>query len=271
MHVPARARLRRVDIRVRVDPEHAAGAVDGRQPAERPERHRVVAAEDERDLARRSGLGDEPRNPLARLLDLREEARALVVQRGLLRLRARHIPSVAHLVPEAAKPLLEPRRTHRRRPHVDTAPALAEVERGPDDRHVSLRLLHGAERYAILSRRVAGTKDCWAGWIERMRTRGDPKQLERGAEMLAGFRERVLDNAGPIDDKTLLDVGCGEGLIAFGALERGPAPSSSATSRATCSTSAARPPPSSASSSTAVSSKPRPTISPASRTSRSTS
>jgi ubiquinone/menaquinone biosynthesis C-methylase UbiE len=68
---------------------------------------------------------------------------------------------------------------------------------------------------------VASTKDCWADWIERMRTRGDPKQLERGAEMLAGFRERVLDNAGPIEGKTLLDVGCGEGLIGFGALERG--------------------------------------------------
>jgi arsenite methyltransferase len=70
---------------------------------------------------------------------------------------------------------------------------------------------------------VASTKDCWADWIERMRTCGDPKQLERGAATLAGFRERVLDNAGPIEGKTLLDVGCGEGLIAFGALERGAA------------------------------------------------
>jgi arsenite methyltransferase len=54
-----------------------------------------------------------------------------------------------------------------------------------------------------------------------MRTLGDSKQLEQGAAMLAGFRERVLDNAAPIEGKTLLDVGCGEGLIAFGALERG--------------------------------------------------
>jgi SAM-dependent methyltransferase len=36
------------------------------------------------------------------------------------------------------------------------------------------------------------------------------------------FRDRVLDNAGPIDaDTTFLDVGCGEGLLGFGALERG--------------------------------------------------
>ena len=54
-----------------------------------------------------------------------------------------------------------------------------------------------------------------------MRTRGDPKLLRQGAEMLAGFRERVLDNAGPIEGETLLDVGCGEGLIGFGALDRG--------------------------------------------------
>jgi ubiquinone/menaquinone biosynthesis C-methylase UbiE len=54
-----------------------------------------------------------------------------------------------------------------------------------------------------------------------MRTDGDPDVLRKGLEMLAGFRERVLDNAGPLQGKTLLDVGCGEGLIAFGALERG--------------------------------------------------
>jgi ubiquinone/menaquinone biosynthesis C-methylase UbiE len=56
-----------------------------------------------------------------------------------------------------------------------------------------------------------------------MRTEGDPELLRRGLEMLSGVRDRVLDNAGPIEGKTLLDVGCGEGLIAFGALERGAA------------------------------------------------
>ena len=37
---------------MRVDPEHAAGPVDAREPAERPDRDRVVAAEDERQLSR---------------------------------------------------------------------------------------------------------------------------------------------------------------------------------------------------------------------------
>jgi arsenite methyltransferase len=35
------------------------------------------------------------------------------------------------------------------------------------------------------------------------------------------WRDRVLSNANISDGETLLDVGCGEGLIGFGALERG--------------------------------------------------
>ena len=40
-------------------------------------------------------------------------------------------------------------------------------------------------------------------------------------EKLAGTRDRVLDGARLAEGETLIDVGCGEGLIAFGALERG--------------------------------------------------
>lgn len=36
-----------------------------------------------------------------------------------------------------------------------------------------------------------------------------------------GWRDRVLDNARVAEGETLLDVGCGEGLIGPGALERG--------------------------------------------------
>src|SRR5213593_1166127 len=35
------------------------------------------------------------------------------------------------------------------------------------------------------------------------------------------FREGVLDHASLAEGETLLDVGCGEGMIGFGALERG--------------------------------------------------
>ena len=57
--VPARARLGRVDVRVGVDPEHAARPVHRGEPAERPERDRVVAAEDERHRSRDVDLGDD--------------------------------------------------------------------------------------------------------------------------------------------------------------------------------------------------------------------
>jgi arsenite methyltransferase len=39
--------------------------------------------------------------------------------------------------------------------------------------------------------------------------------------MFRDVRERVLDRAELAEGETLLDVGCGDGLIAFGALERG--------------------------------------------------
>jgi arsenite methyltransferase len=38
---------------------------------------------------------------------------------------------------------------------------------------------------------------------------------------LAHLRDKVLDRAGLNEGETLLDVGCGEGMIGFGALERG--------------------------------------------------
>ena len=38
---------------------------------------------------------------------------------------------------------------------------------------------------------------------------------------LMPLRDRVLDRAGLAEGETLLDVGCGEGMIGFGALERG--------------------------------------------------
>lgn len=43
------------------------------------------------------------------------------------------------------------------------------------------------------------------------------------SRLLIPIRERVLDGAAPIEDQRVLDVGCGDGLIAFGALERGAA------------------------------------------------
>jgi arsenite methyltransferase len=63
--------------------------------------------------------------------------------------------------------------------------------------------------------------DIWAEWIRHRRTGGDPEYERTILAHLAMVRDRVLDNAELASGETLLDVGCGNGLIAFGALERG--------------------------------------------------
>jgi arsenite methyltransferase len=68
---------------------------------------------------------------------------------------------------------------------------------------------------------VAKAKDCWAEWLARMRSVGDSEVRRKGFVLHELWRERILDNAHFADGETLLDVGCGEGLVAFGALERG--------------------------------------------------
>jgi arsenite methyltransferase len=65
------------------------------------------------------------------------------------------------------------------------------------------------------------TKDIWAQWLAVHRYGGDPEVRARMLEETREFREKVLERAGLAEGETLLDVGCGEGLIGFGALERG--------------------------------------------------
>ena len=63
--------------------------------------------------------------------------------------------------------------------------------------------------------------DIWADWLRTRRTGGDPEFEGRMLEHLETVRDHVLDNARLASGETLLDVGCGNGLIAFGGLERG--------------------------------------------------
>jgi ubiquinone/menaquinone biosynthesis C-methylase UbiE len=65
------------------------------------------------------------------------------------------------------------------------------------------------------------TRDQWAEWLAKRRFGGDAEVKERFLAELGRMRERVLDGTNLSPGETLLDVGCGEGLIAFGALERG--------------------------------------------------
>jgi arsenite methyltransferase len=70
----------------------------------------------------------------------------------------------------------------------------------------------------------AATRDRWAEWLLERRFGGDPEVKERFLDELARTRERVLENAQLAEGDTVLDVGCGDGLIAFGALDHGAGP-----------------------------------------------
>lgn len=63
-------------------------------------------------------------------------------------------------------------------------------------------------------------RDKWAEWVLRRQHGEDSVQHTSDLEFLRSIRDRVLDNAEISEGETLLDVGTGDGLIAFGALER---------------------------------------------------
>jgi arsenite methyltransferase len=66
---------------------------------------------------------------------------------------------------------------------------------------------------------VERTRDRWAQWLLERRHGGDAEQLERLLPDLDEFRELVIANAEIAAGDVVLDVGTGDGLIAFAALE----------------------------------------------------
>ena len=67
-------------------------------------------------------------------------------------------------------------------------------------------------------------RDQWHRWLLYLRHGGDPDYAAQVRQELLPLRDEVLDRAALRPGDTLLDVGTGDGLIAFGALDRlGPA------------------------------------------------
>jgi ubiquinone/menaquinone biosynthesis C-methylase UbiE len=67
-------------------------------------------------------------------------------------------------------------------------------------------------------------QDRWSTWLLEKRFGGNKEAAARGMRMLTRVRDQVLEGARLAPGATLLDVGCGDGLIGFGALDRvGPA------------------------------------------------
>lgn len=63
-------------------------------------------------------------------------------------------------------------------------------------------------------------RDRWSKWLIQGRHGGDPGRLQALLGELAMVRESVLEHASLGPGAEVLDVGAGEGLIGFGALER---------------------------------------------------
>jgi arsenite methyltransferase len=64
------------------------------------------------------------------------------------------------------------------------------------------------------------TTDKWAQWLLTRRDGNSAALRARSAPDLAAFRDGVLDGADLQPDDVVLDVGCGTGLVGFGALDR---------------------------------------------------
>lgn len=64
------------------------------------------------------------------------------------------------------------------------------------------------------------SEDIWSQWLLKRRFGGDPQRMQVALDHLYPVRDKVLSNANLANGETLLDVGCGDGLIAFRALEK---------------------------------------------------
>ncbi|HSB02308.1 MAG TPA: methyltransferase domain-containing protein [Anaerolineales bacterium] len=63
-------------------------------------------------------------------------------------------------------------------------------------------------------------QDIWSRWLLQRRFGGNAEMMKKTFDFLHPIRDKVLSHINLEELETLLDVGCGDGLIAFGALEK---------------------------------------------------
>ncbi|MFC7548156.1 class I SAM-dependent methyltransferase [Plantactinospora sp. GCM10030261] len=63
-------------------------------------------------------------------------------------------------------------------------------------------------------------QDQWAQWVLRRRDGDNPDVRVRVAPVIGAYRDKVLDRAAIVPGDVVLDVGTGDGLVGFGALDR---------------------------------------------------
>jgi arsenite methyltransferase len=66
----------------------------------------------------------------------------------------------------------------------------------------------------------ATQSDVWSNWLLHLRHGGDPAYFRAMRGRLEYYADRVIDGARLVAGMTLADIGAGEGLIAFRAIER---------------------------------------------------
>lgn len=66
---------------------------------------------------------------------------------------------------------------------------------------------------------MAQQRDRWEQWLLERRHGGEAALLEEMLPRLYEVRDRVLANAAIVEGDVVLDVGAGNGLLGFGALE----------------------------------------------------
>jgi len=69
---------------------------------------------------------------------------------------------------------------------------------------------------------IESQSDMWSQWLLRRRFGGDARRLKEMLDWLYPVRDRILSRIQLGDGETLLDVGRGDGLIAFAALDKFP-------------------------------------------------